>query len=187
MQFVKKHWPKLALVAILLISYMCLIQIKDVHYIEWNVRDGRIKNLHYAEGELLEVIAMYKEAVSNPEGYEIDFEIIGEVDINTLGEYPVIYRATENGVTSEIHVTYIVKDVRRPVITLVGDKEITLPRDEEYIEPGYIAIDIYDGDVTHLVQTEIIDKTEDGFTVRYSVTDSNGNCRRTNRIVTYEE
>ena len=187
MNFLKKHWAKIALAAVLVISYIFLIQIKDVKYIEWNVRDGRIKNLHYAEGELLEVIAMYKEAVSNPEGYEIEFEMIGEVDINTLGEYPVIYRAEENGVISEIHVTYVVRDVREPVVTLIGGEEITIPRGGEYIEPGYTAEDAYDGDVTHLVQTEIIDTTDDGFAVQYTVTDSNGNSCETKRIVTYEE
>ncbi len=186
MEFIKKHWDKFALAVVLIIAWVFLIQIKDVHYIEWNVRDGRIKNLHYAEGELLEVTAMYKEAVSNPEGYEIEVEMVGEVDINTLGEYPVVYKAKANGVESEIHVTYIVKDVRRPVITLIGGEEITLPRGEQYVEPGYTAEDIYDGDVTHLVETEIIDQTDNGFTVLYTVTDSNGNCREAERIVTYE-
>lgn len=192
MEFVKKHWLKALFVIMLIAASFIMYEVKDVGYIEFYVSDGRalkdgkVKNLHYRDGEPWEVIAIYKESVSNPEGYEVDVEIIGEVDIMKLGEYPITYRAEHNGVVAETHVTYVVKDVRRPVITLEGGDEYVIQAGEEYIEPGYTAIDIYDGDLTdQVVITGEPDLYKD-FDLTYTVTDSNGNTREVQRHVKVE-
>lgn len=192
MAFVKKHWSKLALVVVLLIACFFVREIKDVKYIELYVgedkilRDGRVKNLHYRDGELLDVTAIYKEAVSNPEGYEVDVEMIGEVDIMKLGEYPVTYRAEYNGVVTEATVIYVVKDVRRPVITLEGGKQYLIQAGETYVEPGFSAVDIYDGDITDQVLVTGEPNPYADFVMTYTVTDSNGNTREVKRYVSVE-
>lgn len=192
MEFIKKHWTKAAFAVALFIAYLFLLEVKDVKYIELYLpeekilRDGRVKNLHYRDGELLDVTAVYKETLSNPEGYEVDVEMIGEVDMMKLGEYPVTYRAEHNGVVSEATVTYVVKDVRRPVITLEGGKNYVIQAGEEYVEPGFTAVDIYDGDVTDQVVVTGEPKANGSFIMTYTVTDSNGNTRVTKRKVTVE-
>lgn len=192
MGFVKKHWPKAVLVIVLILACLFIREVKDVKYIEFYVSDGRalkdgkVKNLHYRDGEPWDVIAMYKEAVSNPEGFEVDVEMIGEVDIMKLGEYPVTYRAEYNGVVAETTVTYVVKDVRRPVITLEGGKEYVISIGEEYVEPGFTAMDIYDGDVTDQVVVTGEPNAYKDFVMTYTVTDSNGNTRVTKRNVSVE-
>lgn len=192
MEFVKKHWAKAVFVLVLIVAYLFLLEVKDVKYIELylpeekKLRDGRIKNLHYRDGELLDVTAIYKETLSDPEGYEVDVEMIGEVDLMKLGEYPVTYRAEHNGVVQEATVTYVVKDVRRPVITLEGGKDYVIQAGEEYVEPGFTAVDIYDGDVTDQVVVTGEPKANGSFTMKYTVTDSNGNTRVTKRNVTVE-
>ncbi len=186
MEFLKKHWPKLAFVAIFIIIYVCLLQIKNLEFIEFSVKDGRTKNLHYRDGELLEVTAVYKESVFAPEGVDVEVEMIGEVDMLQLGEQPVVYRAEYNGIVNEITVNYVVKDVRRPVITLEGDKDMVLRAGEEYVEPGFTAVDIYDGDVTDQVVVTGEPRANGSFTIKYTVTDSNGNTRVAKRNVTIE-
>ena len=146
MEFLKKNWTKFLFVLILFASCFIIYQVKDAGYIELYVadgrhlRDGKVKNLHYRDGEPWEVHAIYKKAVSNQEGYEVDVEVIGEVDIMKLGEYPVTYRAEHNGVVTEATVTYVVKDVRRPVITFEGGKKYVLQ--EEHIDSLVVALKI---------------------------------------------
>ena len=192
MEFLKKNWTKFLFVLILFASCFIIYQVKDAGYIELYVadgrhlRDGKVKNLHYRDGEPWEVHAIYKKAVSNQEGYEVDVEVIGEVDIMKLGEYPVTYRAEHNGVVTEATVNYVVKDVRRPVITFEGGKKYVLQAGEKYEEPGFSAVDIYDGDITdQVVVTGEPDPYRD-FVMTYTVTDSNGNTRVSKRYVDVE-
>ena len=190
--FIKRHWTKGLFTVILVLACCFIYEVKNVGYIEFYVSDGRalkdgkVKNLHYRDGEPWEVIGIYKEAVANPEGYEVEVEMIGEVDVMTLGEYPVTYRAEYNGVVAETHVTYVVKDVRRPVITLEGGKEYTIQVGEEYVEPGFTAIDIYDGDLTDQVVVTGEPSLYEDFELTYTVTDSNGNTREVKRHVNVE-
>lgn len=186
MEFLKRHWSKLVFAGVFIILSLSLVYIKNLEYIEFSVRDGRTKNLHYRDGELLEVTALYKESVLNPEGIEIEVEQIGDVDMLQLGEQPVVYRAEYNGIVNEITVNYVVKDVRRPVIKLKGDKKMVLRAGEEYVEPGFTAEDIFDGDVTDQVIVKGTPKVNGDFTIKYIVTDSNGNTRITKRYVSVE-
>lgn len=192
-EFMKKHWTKGLLVAVLLMSCFVMYEVKNVGYIEFYVadgrslRDGKVKNLHYRDGEPWDVVAIYREAVANQEGYEVEVEMIGELDILRLGEYPVTYRATHNGVVAEITVTYVVKDVRRPVITLEGGKEYVIQAGEIYMEPGFTATDIYDGDVTDSVIVTGEPSLYEDFVLTYTVTDSNGNTREVQRYVKVQQ
>lgn len=192
MEFVKKHWTKALFVVVLIAACFIVHEVKNVKYIELYVSDGRalkdgkVKNLHYRDGEPWEVIGIYKEAVSNPEGYEVDVEMIGEVDVMKLGEYPVVYRAEHNGAVKEVSVTYVVKDVRRPVITLEGGKEYVIQAGEEYVEPGFTATDIHDGDLTDQVVVTGEPNPYRDFVLTYTVTDSSGNTREVERHVSVE-
>ncbi|MDE5888595.1 MAG: DUF5011 domain-containing protein [Bacilli bacterium] len=83
------------------------------------------------------------------------------------------------------NIDYITKeDIIKPDIYLnEGEIEITLG--EDYIEPGYYAIDNTDGDITALVEIETnFNKNKIGdYEIRYSISDSSGNNNQAIRKV----
>lgn len=64
-----------------------------------------------------------------------------------------------------------------PEITLSGDNPLTILQGEEYIEPGYEALDKEDGDITEkvIIFNNIDINTPDTYNVVYNVVDSVGN------------
>ena len=75
-----------------------------------------------------------------------------------------------------------VTDTTAPVITLVGDAEITVEVGSTYTDLGATASDNYDGDITaDIVTVNNVDTSHviGSYTVTYNVTDSSGNdCYR---------
>jgi hypothetical protein len=76
-----------------------------------------------------------------------------------------------------------------PEITLQGDNPLTLECGTPYVEPGYTAIDNYDGDITaNVVVTGVVDHTWPGtYALTYNVTDSSGNPAEPKQRVVYVE
>ncbi|MEG0909015.1 MAG: DUF5011 domain-containing protein, partial [Bacilli bacterium] len=70
-----------------------------------------------------------------------------------------------------------VKDLSKPIITLKEGNSIVVIINEKFNDPGYAAIDNYDGNLKDKVITEgTVDTKKEGiYTIKYSVTDSNGN------------
>lgn len=66
-------------------------------------------------------------------------------------------------------------DTVAPTIELKGEKEITLKPNEKYSEPGYIATDDQDGDITDKVEITRQKIKDVEYEVYYVVTDSAGN------------
>lgn len=69
------------------------------------------------------------------------------------------------------------KDTTKPVITLNGEREITIRQGSAYNEPGYHATDNVDGDITASVKVSgTVDINKEGtYTLTYTVTDKAGN------------
>ena len=75
--------------------------------------------------------------------------ITGSVDSNTLGVYSIIYSVTDSdGNTTSLTRFVNVIDTTKPVINLLGDREITLNLGQLYNEQGATAIDNLDGDIS---------------------------------------
>ncbi len=148
--------------------------------------EDSVIEIGYQDGELLNVTAIYQEQITNPDGNEISVEMVGEVDIETLGEYPVMYRATCNGFTENRNVIYVVKDLTAPKITLEGDEKCVLLVGEEYEEPGFSAEDNLDGDLTEQVEVTGEPDSYSDFVLTYTVTDSKGNKSTVERHVSVE-
>ncbi|MYC79205.1 MAG: DUF5011 domain-containing protein [Cenarchaeum sp. SB0661_bin_35] len=73
-----------------------------------------------------------------------------------------------------------------PVITLLGQTNMTIPFNTTYVEPGYTATDHEDGDLTgNVTVTGTVNTNTIGtYTIHYDVTDSAGNnATRQNRTV----
>ena len=112
----------------------------------------------------------------------VPVRIQGEVNAEKVGTYVITYTAEKwdhiNFATRTVHVV----DTHKPVIELVSDpNKFTFPN-EAYQEEGYSAYDLYDGDITHLVQTR-----EENGTVIYTVTDSSGNTTTVERKIRYDD
>lgn len=98
----------------------------------------------------------------------------------------VTYTVTDssgNSASAERKIIY--KDVIAPVITLTSGNIISLNKGKDFVDPGYIAIDECDGDLTSSVSVEgtVDGHTYGTYTLTYRVTDSSGNLGETKRTV----
>jgi hypothetical protein len=125
---------------------------------------------------------------------------IDEVDTSVLGEYIITFHAVDNDGNAAEPVTRTVTVVQAidrtaPVITLVGDAEITFTKDGDdyYIEGdngGATALDDFEsytgsGEVPVIVSGDVVENDEAGvYTITYTATDSAGNTSTLDRIVT---
>ncbi len=89
------------------------------------------------------------------------------INKDKLGNYEVTYEIGNKKVTRKVKV----EDKTAPIITLVESNENSCPL-TNFIEPGFTAIDNYDGDITNKVKSTIKDNQ-----VIYEVTDSSGNIQ----------
>ena len=78
------------------------------------------------------------------------------------------------------------KDTEKPVITIIGEKEITINQGSGYNDEGAKAMDNVDGDITASIKVENkVDTSKVGvYLVVYSVSDKTGNNAESSRKVT---
>lgn len=103
-------------------------------------------------------------------------EIKSDVDTNKIGEYKITYTIDYKKKHKELKRIIHVLDTIEPTLTLEGDT-VTLYVGDEYNDPGYKAVDNYDGDITSSVKvdTDFNNKIAGNYTLTYSVSDSSGN------------
>jgi len=128
------------------------------------------------------------------EGYEIihpnkelksNVVVRNYVDKNKVGTYDINYTINYYGKKISKNRKVKVIDTEKPIIELKGLKEITISQGIDYKEPGYSAIDNYDGDITNKVKVTNNIKDKVGtYEVIYTVEDSSGNSYSINRKVT---
>lgn len=94
------------------------------------------------------------------------------------------YRLSGGELLSDIAVSELIDDTP-PVITLLGDPEVTVECGSTYVDAGATATDVPDGDLTsQIVVTNNVNTAVPGdYTVDYSVTDSSNNTDTDQRIV----
>ena len=153
-----------------------------------------------------EVIVLNKNEVYNDSLYylkkEADVIIDGEVGQNP-GIYTISYNASVDNRLKETAIRKVIiiekdknsnlsglSNKKEPIITLIGDKNITLRKGEKYIEPGYLAFDYEDGKITRKVavtpkkfSTDLPGK----YTITYSITNSKGMTSTNVRIINVVE
>lgn len=108
----------------------------------------------------------------------------GEVDFDQIGEYQVEY--TPYWIPKKYTKTIKIVDETPPEIKLKGEEVISVNNIEEFVEPGFTAIDNYDGDITSQVRTELVQVENKFYEVHYSVTDSSGNVKTVTRVISIE-
>ena len=114
--------------------------------------------------------------------YTDKVEVIGEVDTSKVGKYTIEYKLKYLFITiSKEKEVFVIDDIS-PSISLVGDEEVLVCPNKEYIEEGYSASDEYDGDITDKVN--IIKEDNE---IIYRVKDSSLNEDIVRRKIIYED
>lgn len=99
------------------------------------------------------------------------------------GDYIVTYDYTDlngNSAEQKTRTVHIIANMP-PTITLLGDNPMTIGCKEEYVEPGYVATDPEDGDLTsEVIVTNNVNNAEPGtYQIEYKVTDHDPNFPQT--------
>ena len=110
----------------------------------------------------------------------------GNVDTTKPGRYTVTYRLTEGGREYVQERTVDVVDRESPVLTLLGEAELTVSARQLYREKGFAAEDRCDGDLTAHVSVQETMEGEN-LTITYTVSDSAGNEAVARRVVTIRD
>lgn len=104
---------------------------------------------------------------------------VNPVNSNVVGGYLITYDVQDSSgnVAAQATRTVNVVDEEKPVITVLGDNPLTLSYGDAFVDPGAIALDNYDGDLTSsIVVVSNVNTTALGtYQVTYDVTDSSGN------------
>ena len=116
------------------------------------------------------------------EGMELPVRVDGQVPELALGEFALTYTASFGPWSGSAVRTVRVVDTQAPVITLFTNSAAYTWPGHAYREEGYLAVDNYDGDLTHRVVV-----TESGGVVTYTVSDSSGNSAAVTRQIRYAE
>ena len=114
--------------------------------------------------------------------YTEKVKIENKINFKKIGEYEIIYKVKINGITFKDKRIVKVIDKEKPIITLNGEKNITICPQTEYKEEGYKAVDDYDKDITSKVKT-----TKQDNKIIYSAKDSSGNKSQIIRTITKED
>jgi hypothetical protein len=107
--------------------------------------------------------------------------MVNPVDGNSVGTYTVTYNVNDAAGNAAVQVSRTVNitpDVTIPVITLIGDAEVSLELGSTYTDAGVTAVDNIDGDITSsIVTVNPVDANTVGtYTVTYNVSDAAGNA-----------
>ena len=190
----KNFW--LVVTGVLSVSILCVLLLfyKNESYIEFSTIDGtRLENgskimLEYGvDKEIAPIIAIYKETIFNRRGTELEqLTIVGEYDETTVGNYPIRLCARHKDIKGEMEVLVSVEDHKKPEIILEGEENMILRAGESYEEPGFVATDNYDGDVTEQVVVRGDVRANGTSFLEYEVTDSSGNISVVKRTITVE-
>ncbi len=144
---------------------------------------------------VLEVGTVFEEpgytALDNVDGdLTASVTVTGIIDMSQMGTYILTYSVNDTYQnTANVQRIIIVKDSKFPDIKLEGSSKLVLKLGKDYKEPGYMATDNYDGEITSAVTvTGSVNKNKIGtYTLTYTVTDSSGNTTTVTRTVIYEE
>lgn len=105
--------------------------------------------------------------------------VSGSVDHTFVGTYAVKYNVTDSQGIPALEKARVVNvvDTTPPVIILLGDNPLRLEVGTPYLEPGYIATDICDGDMTGdvVVKGSVNHNVVGSYALQYNVSDWSGN------------
>ena len=112
--------------------------------------------------------------------------VTGTVDMNTTGTYVLTYSVADAaGNEANATRTVTVVDTTHPVLTLLGDANMSQAKDSAWVDPGATASDSLDGNLTSSITiTGTVDVNTTGvYTLTYSISDGASNEANATRVV----
>jgi formylglycine-generating enzyme required for sulfatase activity len=112
--------------------------------------------------------------------------ISGTVDMNTTGTYILTYSVADAaGNEANASRTVTVVDTTNPVLTLLGDANMSQAKNSAWVDPGATASDSLDGNLTNSITiTGTVDVNTTGvYTLTYSISDGASNEANATRVV----
>ena len=108
---------------------------------------------------------------------DLSATVAGSVDVNTLGTYTLSFSATDSSGNKAATVTrtITVVDSAPPLITLLGDADMTIALGSTFTDPFATAEDAQDGSVDVVVIGEADSNTAGTYTLTYTASDGQGN------------
>lgn len=173
----------ISIVALLGISYL----LYDAVYLD--IISDIDFNLIQEQKLTIPVTQSYQEkgAKANFRGIDISDKIIkkGSVDTTKIGDYVVEYEINYKHKSKSLKRMVSIVDQEAPVIQLYGLETVSIFEGTNFEDPGAVASDNYDGDITNkIVKDGSIDSSKPGiYRITYSVVDSSGNKASTTRTV----
>lgn len=125
-------------------------------------------------------------------GKDISKRVVVKSDLDTkkVGTYKISYNLTIKylNVNRTLIRKVVVKDTKKPDLTINGNKEIHYYLGDSFEYPTYTASDEYDGDLTNNVKVDSnVDLEKEGtYEIKYSVSDSSNN-ETTDKVVVIVE
>ena len=158
----------IALIGVTFVLEKPKMQTEDIYYVEVNTQ-GTINKPHtiYHFTDVTEKV-----------------QVVGNVNTSKIGLYTISFQLeTLRGLyTEEANIRVV--DTKKPEIILEGLEEHRQSYKKEYEEPGYKAIDDYEGNLTDKVKVTKQNIDETNFNLKYEVQDSSGNKAERTRKVT---
>lgn len=162
----------LCLIVILMILFFILNKFKKDFKI--TLKDNTIEVGQEFKNEFK---AVYK-------GIDVTSNVVStnNIDINVAGTYEVNYIYRNYNVIKKVQVI----DTTPPKISLKGGMDIIVMTNQKFDEPGFVALDNSDGDITENVTIEgNVDTSKEGeYIIKYNVSDKSGNKAEVTRKVT---
>lgn len=123
--------------------------------------------------------------IHNAERVEGRIRVSGDLDTDRVGNYRLRYTAEFGFWQAEAVRNIQIVDRKSPEISLLGEPELQLMLGTSYEEPGFMAADEYDGDLSHRVEvTGEVDTSREGtYVLTYTVKDTAGNTASVKRTV----
>lgn len=111
-----------------------------------------------------------------------EIEIVGEVDLDNVGNYILIYKIDYKGIKKNYNQVVRVIDDQKPLIDFLGNEEVFMCPNNSIYEPEFIGYDNQDGDISSKVK-RYIEKSQ----YVYEVEDSSGNITKSSRNINYND
>lgn len=166
--------------AAILLILTAVLFITNYYYLELNTPKETI-TLEYGVDKVSD-IQFIRKTILDKEGTSLKTKIEGKINQKKLGTYKVTFITSYKNKNYSEKRTIKIVDTLPPEIKLVSSPEHHTSPGTEYVEEGYTATDIHDGDLTEQVVREAKDNI-----ITYTVSDSSGNVGKAKREITYKD
>lgn len=160
---------------------MCAIAIGATYILERPQME--IKPTTYIEVNTTRIIEIPKTTYHFKDVTE-NVRVFENVNRQKIGDYKVKYELDTLIGTYSAESNIKVVDTKAPNITLEGEENYYISYLGDFKEPGYSAIDEYDGDLTGSVKVTKVEIDDNRFDIKYEVSDLSGNVAVKTRIIT---